>query len=383
MAACYAKPVKRLPLLESKSPLRGVLDLATFAYPRFVWGGGIGACLPVFHFHGVTPSYLEPYLRYLAENGYRAVTSEAVLRYVRDGVSPGPKAVVLCFDDAWASLWTVGMPLLRKHGLTAITFAIPGRVVDAATTRATMDDPGWRDDEPDASLVSFATWPELRAMQASGVIDVQSHTHAHAKIDADPTITGFVRPDDATHIHDRPLLTPDPVPRFVDATLAGAPRHPVRSRMSDARWVRDDSARDACVAHVAANGGAEFFHRDGWESELRAVAARSSAPRIESDAERDAAILADLARSREELNARLGVDTVRHICFPWAVAGGSAEAAAKRAGYVSAYADRLGGLHAVTPGQNPFRMMRLKHDYIYALPGGGRRAMWPRLLRGG
>ena len=50
----------RVPLQERKSPIRGVLDLVTGRYPSFLFGGGLGSWLPVFHFHGVHPDSLEP-----------------------------------------------------------------------------------------------------------------------------------------------------------------------------------------------------------------------------------------------------------------------------------------------------------------------------------
>ena len=91
---------RRLPLAERKSPLRGALDLLAGAYPAFVFGGRVGRQLPVFHFHEVTPDYLEPHLRYLVENGYRTVTSEAVARWVRDGVKPAGDSVFGDLRDA-------------------------------------------------------------------------------------------------------------------------------------------------------------------------------------------------------------------------------------------------------------------------------------------
>src|SRR5579862_6652070 len=164
----------RVPFAERGGALRGVLDLATGCYPSFLFGGSLGDALPVFHIHEVTASWLEPRLQYLADNGYRTVTSEEIARFVIDGVRPGARSVALTFDDAWTSVWTVAMPLLRRFGLRAILFAIPARVADAEITRPTIDD-GIGADEP-AVGPPFATWPELRAMHASGVLDIQSHT---------------------------------------------------------------------------------------------------------------------------------------------------------------------------------------------------------------
>src|ERR1700722_4580139 len=154
----------RVPFAERGGRLRGLLDLATGCYPAFLFGGSLGDLVPAFHFHDVTRETLEPQLQFLVDNGYRTVDCAAIARLVIDGVHPGPRAVALTFDDAWASVWSVALPLLRERGLRAILFAIPARIGDA---------PG---DSP------FVTWTQLRELHASGVFDVQSHTRSHAMI---------------------------------------------------------------------------------------------------------------------------------------------------------------------------------------------------------
>ncbi len=366
---------RRIPLAERKSPLRGALDLLSGAYPAFVMGGAVGRQLPVFHFHDVTPDHLEPYLRYLVENDYRTVTSEAVSHWVRDGVYPGERTVVLCFDDAWTSAWTVAAPLLHRHGLRAITFAIPGRTQEADRVRPTLNDASGPADTHDPSAAPFCTWPELQALHTGGVMDVQSHTHAHAKVFGGATITQFVSPAYAPHLHERPCVKAGPVPYFLSPSDLGAPLHLLRSRMSDVVRYDDPEARDLTRALVERGGGAAFFDQPDWATTLhRAV--NATVGRYETEAEREQAILEDLAMAREVLNSRLRTTSVKHLCFPWAVAGSVAERCARRVGYDTAWADRLGGRHTVREGDNPFRLMRLKHNFIYPLPGRTRRRVW-------
>jgi hypothetical protein len=363
-----------LPFVERKTPWRGVLDLVSGCYPAFLFGGALGRWLPVFHFHEARQAALEPYLVYLAKNGYRTVTSEAVARYVLKGEHPGPRSVVLCFDDAWASLWTVAAPLLSAYGFQAVTYVHPGRVTDADSLRATIDSPSGAAPDIDQSATPFATWPELRALHASGTIDIQAHTRWHAMIPCAPKVTGFVTPAmPVRHPHLYPRLLTGAGERFLTPTDLGAPLYPERSRYSDALRYDAPGGFDACTRHVRDNGGAAFFARPHWEAELRGVLAAAGRGRQETTADRDAAILEDLAGAREELNRQLTTDTVRHMCFPWAIAGRSAVAAAARAGYVTAFGDRLFGGRGVRPGDPPYQLMRLKHRYILCLPGKGRR----------
>ena len=366
-----------LPFAERKTPWRGVLDLVTGCYPAFLFGGGLGRWLPVFHFHEAIPAKLAPYLDYLAANGYRTVTSDAIAAYVREGTHPGPRSVALCFDDAWASLWTVAAPLLRQRGFKAITYVHPGRVTDATDVRPTIESPGQAEAGVDQSATPFATWPELRALHTSGVIDVQSHTLWHTMINCSPEIAGFVAPDlPRRHPHLYPRLAAGKGERFLSPDDLGAPLYPERSRYSDALRYDNAAAFDACTQYVREHGEAAFFDRPGWTQLLCGVAASAGPGRQETPAERDAAILAELTAAREQLNAGLRSDTVKHLCFPWAVAGMAAVEAAKRAGYVTAFSDRMFGGRGVRPGDPPYQLMRLKHRYIFCLPGQGRRTVF-------
>lgn len=365
---------KRIPLSERKSPWRGVIDLAKRAYPGFVFGGPLSPdILPVFHFHEVTREQLEPCLAYLRDNHYRTVDADAVARFVREGRSPGERAVALTFDDAWASAWTVATPLLRRYGLTAILFVAPGRVPSDDVMRTTLDDPDGAPAEVDRSSIPFATWPELRAMSATGFWDIQAHSYAHAMIFCDAARAGFVTPDYRPHIHEAPNVGTATAPRFLTSADLGTPLHAVRSRMSDALRYDDPEAREACMEIVLAGGGPVFFEDPVWAKTLHRTA-RKLKGRFETPAQRDAAIREDLAAARETLQARLRLDAVRHLCFPWTIAGAAAEAIAADVGYQSAYADTLGALHAPMRGGNPHRLMRLKHKFIFSLPGKGRRS---------
>lgn len=366
-----------LPFSERNTPWRGALDLVTGCYPAFLFGGALGRWLPVFHFHEATVAGLEPYLLYLTENGYHTVNSEAIAAYVCQGVHPGPKSVALCFDDAWASLWTVTAPLLKKHGLQAITYVSPARMPDLAYPRPTIESPAGAQADIDSSAIPFASWVELQALQASGCVDIQAHTLGHTMIYSDSTLGGFVTPGFLRHLHLYPLVETGAGERYLTPADLGAPLYTQRSRYSDALRYDNPGAFAACVQVVSENGGAAFFDRPDWESILRKKAG-SFAGRQETPDQRDAAIFDDLSEARQQLNTRLNTDTVRHMCFPWAVASKPGEIAAAKAGYVTAFGDRLLGRRSVRAGDPPYRLMRLKHQYIYCLPGKGRRTMISR-----
>jgi polysaccharide deacetylase len=346
----------RVPFAERGGPVRGVLDLVTGCYPSFLFGGSIGDLLPAFHFHDVTREWLEPRLQYLVDNGYRTVTSEDVARLVRDGVHPGPRSIALTFDDAWESVWSVALPLLKQYALRAVLFAIPARVGDT---------PG---------ETPFVTWTQLREMHASGVVDVQSHTKSHAMIFSGSDITGFVTPA----YHDEPFLN-RPVTAMngrvesVPPDALGTPLYVRRSRMSDARrHFPDAAAAERCRDHVQRNGGPDFFRRDRWQVQLRAIADRAAPAQPESDDARAAAIRDELADGRSILNDRLRTNTVKHVAMPWGISGECTRSALAATGHETAFAERPLLRRAIRARDDRYQLMRLSSRFLTCLPGRGR-----------
>ena len=351
------RSVSTVPFSERGGAARGCLDLVSGRFPAFVFGGGVGSLLPVFHFHDVTREELEPKLRHLADNGYRTVTSNQIAAYARGEQTFPARSVGLCFDDAWKSLADVAAPLLKQYGLTAITYAIPARIAERA-----------EDGSP------FVSWAELADLHTSGVIDVQSHTLSHSTVFTSAEAEDFVQPGyDATPLLNRPQLRAPPALAFVTPADLGAPLYAMRSRMSDGRRVGvAREAHDACVTLVSREGGPAFFSRIDWRDRLRAAAATAPAARAETDEEQTRTIEDELARSRSILNDRLKTQSVAHICLPWGIAGDRTAALLKRTGYQSAFANRLRGTHAVRSGDDPYWLKRLPNKYITRLPGHGR-----------
>lgn len=362
------------PMTERGGRLRGVLDLVAGRYPPFVFGLGVGSLLPVFHFHETTREALEPAFAYLVDNGYRTVTSDDVAALVRHGKHPGPRTVMLAFDDALASLWMVVGPLLAQYDLRAVAYAIPARISEASTTRPTITDGPVDAERLDVSDQPFVTWPELQALSASGRVDVQSHTYSHSMVFAGDTAVGVV---DGTYravetVFSRPRLNDGPSLEFLQASQVGYPVFPRRSRMSDGRRYWPDA--DACAAVQA------FVEAQGGETFLASPAAAGAlAPRLaavggrwESETDQHAAVGVELERGRDVLQSRLGTP-VRHICLPWGVSGRVTRDALARLGVETAFANRLPGRFAVSAGDEPYFLKRLHCRYIFALPGSGRR----------
>jgi Polysaccharide deacetylase len=348
------------PFEERGGRLRGALDLIAGRYPRFVFGGRVGDILPVFHFHESTVASLEPAFAYLADNGYCTVVSDEAASFARGGPHPGARSVMLAFDDAWASLWLVVGPLLQKYGLRAVTYTVPARVEEAATVRPTIDDGPVDAAGADRAEHPFVTWPELKALSTSGLVDVQSHTWSHSMIFSGDVVIGRVDAELANEpMLNRPRIDDGSMLEFVTPDRIGFPLLQRRSRMSDARRFFPDP--EACARlEVSA----------GTETRMLPFAGKLKG-RWETVDEQARAIDTELAASRDTLQSRLGT-AVHHICLPWGVSGTLTRRALERTGFLSAFANKLSGRFAVASGDDPYYLKRLNGRHVFALPGRGR-----------
>jgi peptidoglycan/xylan/chitin deacetylase (PgdA/CDA1 family) len=121
--------------------------------------------VPVFCYHDVVGPELRQDLEYLRQNGYATLIADELVAFLRGEISLSGPSVVLTFDDCSRSLFQVALPLLERHGCRAVAFAAP-RFHDLA-------------EEVVGAEQRPCTWKELRVMQRSGFVDVQSHSLEH------------------------------------------------------------------------------------------------------------------------------------------------------------------------------------------------------------
>jgi hypothetical protein len=359
-------------------------DLLLARYPAFVTGGPLPRGeVPVFVFHGAEPETFARQLDHLARNGYVTLSIDDYVGILRGTVSPPERAVLLTFDDGRGSVWSVAAPLLKRHGMRAVVFLVPGRVPshppgpdwdDVVAGRAPADAALSRE-RGERSLLS---WEEIDALARGGLLEFQSHTLLHARIHTGPALAGFVTPRTQAgyDAFDQPLVRDaerDLLGR--DVTL-GTPLLASAPRTSDAlRFFEADESRRACVDAVAEAGGAAFFERPGWEGTLRALARRFPARgRIETRDEQAAAIRRELAEARRSIEERTGRRVV-HLCYPWHVAGALARRLAEETGYETAFCGKVRGVPLTRRGGDLRQIARLGEDYVELLPGKGRASL--------
>jgi peptidoglycan/xylan/chitin deacetylase (PgdA/CDA1 family) len=113
----------------------------------------------------ISAEELDRDLAFLVQHGFTAVDTAAVADFVAGRRALPARSVYLTFDDGYESVYRYAFPLLQKYRLRATLFVIVSKVRGA--------------DEPfDPRRLSYLTWEQLKAMEASGLVDVQCHTYA-------------------------------------------------------------------------------------------------------------------------------------------------------------------------------------------------------------
>ena len=149
---------------------------ATAAPVRAVAGSAGAVQVPVLMYHyirvnpiasdrygadlSVTPAHFAAQMRLLATHGFHPISLQQLADAFLYGTALPSRPVVLSFDDGYADFYTAAYPILQAWGFRATSFIITGKV-------------GWG---------GYLTWAQMRQMQASGLIDFESHTVNHVEL---------------------------------------------------------------------------------------------------------------------------------------------------------------------------------------------------------
>ena len=150
-------------------PGRDVLIPLRPVNPTGVYENGY-QLVPILSYHrfdrsghrlAVRPEMFRKHLEYLRDNDFRVVPLSHVGEFLRGERALPRRAVVITVDDGFRSTYQVAYPLLLEFGFPATVFVYT--------------------DFANRGGMSFA---QLREMEASGLIDIQSHSKSHASLTA-------------------------------------------------------------------------------------------------------------------------------------------------------------------------------------------------------
>jgi peptidoglycan/xylan/chitin deacetylase (PgdA/CDA1 family) len=126
----------------------------------------------------VTPRRFREQLEGLLARGYRFARLRDVLAAAAAGEPVDARTAVVTFDDGYASVHRHAMPVLRDLGVPATVFVVTAYVGSADPFPFDRWARGAGGAAAEASRP--LTWDECEELEASGVVEIGSHTHTHA-----------------------------------------------------------------------------------------------------------------------------------------------------------------------------------------------------------
>jgi hypothetical protein len=167
----------------------------------------------------------------------------------------------------------------------------------------------------------------------------------------------------------------------------GAPIYSSAPRMSgNLKYIDDPRLLKFCTEYVQKNGGENFFTNKNWRNHLKKRAVdyfknRKLQDKFETKIEQKKHIYYELNRSKEILEKYLSGKEIKHLAYPWGIGSELSIELSKKAGYYSNFWGRSGINLKNRCGSDPFRISRIGEDFIFLLPGNGRKSLLNILLK--
>ncbi|MFM7395911.1 MAG: poly-beta-1,6-N-acetyl-D-glucosamine N-deacetylase PgaB [Gammaproteobacteria bacterium] len=142
--------------------------------------------------YAVSPTMFVRHIDWLRNNGFHFVSVDQVIAAQQGGHPLPPKAVLLTFDDGYTSVATHAWPMLQM-------LRIPSVLAVVTSWQEASESVNF-----DGKIIprnTFLSWEQLRTMQASGLVEIASHSHdLHRGVSGNPQ--GNLLPATTTRVFD-------------------------------------------------------------------------------------------------------------------------------------------------------------------------------------
>ena len=118
-------------------------------------------------------AFFEKKLQLIAKK-YHTIFWADLYAYMKGEVDLPENAICLTFDDGYLDNWCYLYPLLKKYQIKATIFVNPEFVDPSEEKR-----PLFGQEQLGTTVAGFLNWSEMREMEASGLVDIQSHALTH------------------------------------------------------------------------------------------------------------------------------------------------------------------------------------------------------------
>lgn len=286
----------------------------------------VGVNEPAWRWHFLTTPWqmFESQLSFLKSKGFQSITLTELYAFRTGQGGLPPKPVLFTFDDGYLDNWVYAAPLLKKYGFSGTIFVNPEFVDPSVVPRPSLKEV-WAGTcaLQDLPKLGFLSWAEMRELQSSGVMDIQSHAMTHTWYPVNSDIIDFRHPGDEYVWMDW-NSAPDRkwaylTPQEVMPVRFGEPVYENKKSLAGPRYFPDAGLSDYLIAYTAEQGDG-FFSRAGWRETLNEVVKtyqieHQSQERYETSEEYNARLEWELGESQRLIAEKLS-KKVEFLCWP-------------------------------------------------------------------
>lgn len=341
--------------------------------------------IPVFIYHTIEPEVFEEQLKYLSKNRYTTLSIEDYYECITGKKKIPNNSILLTIDDGRLSFWKYGFPLLKKYGFKATLFVIPGRILESKIVRENMVDV-WNDkisfdnlSQIDTNDIEYCNWEEIRIMKNSNLIDIESHTLFHKIVFVEPKLVDIIDTNTtlsmiAAYFSDneigKKIKKEDyfGLPLFKNSSLMeGKSCFTISNKLKQyfQGQFRDQIRKGESKQKILRNFIRHFDKMD-LDNELKIIKNGGIEKLIEND----------ILTASSLIKEKIGEHSGDHFCLPYTLGSELTINLLKKNNIKTCFWGILKEKKNNMPGDDPYFNCRIKNDFIFRLPGEGRKSLF-------
>lgn len=296
-----------------------------------------------YHYISEPIENFEEKIKCLWKAGYNFIFWQDLFLYMSGRKKIALPAVMLTFDDGYLDNWLYVFPLLKKYEARATIFVNPEFVSPVSDVRTISKaeiynaQGGQRFTER-----GFLNWEEMRIMEQSGLVDIQSHSMTHTWYFSGPNLIAFHAPEDNRFPWLQWNMYPDSKPYYMDIHQKknvpyGLPVYEHEKALVCHKYFPPKEVESLMTRFVEDNGGKKFFQEKNWEnilSEKHKIYFNKyrSFEKFEDQETYEVRIFKELEQSKQIIEYELE-KKVNYICWPGGAYNSRVTEIAKDVGY--------------------------------------------------
>ena len=140
-------------------------------------------------FLSVKVKHLETLFQYLHR---KRIQTYKLTDFINAKYTERRNGICLTFDDGFVDNWVFLFPLLQEYGIKATIFVSPEFVDPREIVRPQFNTAGTLEDS--SANLGFLSWDEMKLMERSGLVDIESHSMSHTWYFSGSELVDFFAP---------------------------------------------------------------------------------------------------------------------------------------------------------------------------------------------